>query len=47
LSAGQLTLWEPRQKVDLTQYTEKHEFAFDDVYPEEVSLFQSSYGQLE
>ena len=37
LSAGQLTLWEPRQKVDLTQYTEKHEFAFDDVYPEEVS----------
>jgi kinesin family protein 2/24 len=37
LSAGQLTLWEPRQKVDLTQYTEKHEFAFDDVYPTEVS----------
>ena len=47
LSAGQLTLWEPRQKVDLTQYTEKHEFAFDDVYPEEVSLFQSSYGQFD
>ena len=36
LSAGQLTLWEPRQKVDLTQYTEKHEFLFDDVYPEDV-----------
>lgn len=36
LSAGQLTLWEPRQKVDLTQYTEKHEFLFDDVYPENV-----------
>jgi kinesin family protein 2/24 len=22
--------------VDLTRYTEKHEFAFDDVYPEDV-----------
>jgi kinesin family protein 2/24 len=29
-------VWEPRTKVDLTKYTEKHEFAFDDVYPEEI-----------
>ena len=33
-SAAALTVWEPKVKVDLTRYTEKHEFAFDDVFPE-------------
>jgi kinesin family protein 2/24 len=31
---GKVVVWEPRQKVDLTRYTERHEFAFDEVYPE-------------
>ena len=33
---SQLVVWEPRTKVDLTKYTERHEFAFDDVFPVEV-----------
>ena len=35
-TASRLTVWEPRTKVDLTRYTEAHEFAFDDAYPEDV-----------
>ena len=35
-TASKLTVWEPRTKVDLTRYTEAHEFAFDDAYPEDV-----------
>ncbi len=31
-----VTVWEPKTKVDLTQYTEEHLFSFDDVFPEEV-----------
>jgi kinesin family protein 2/24 len=32
-----VTVWEPKTKVDLTQYTEEHLFSFDDVFPEDVS----------
>lgn len=31
MEAGQLLVNEPRQKVDLTKYTERHKFIFDDV----------------
>eukprot|EP01012_Entosiphon_sulcatum_P011897 TRINITY_DN17395_c0_g2_i1.p1 TRINITY_DN17395_c0_g2~~TRINITY_DN17395_c0_g2_i1.p1 ORF type:complete len:712 (+),score=123.08 TRINITY_DN17395_c0_g2_i1:303-2138(+) len=33
-STQQLTILEPRQKVDLTKYTEKHTFMFDEVFDE-------------
>ena len=32
-----VTVWEPKTKVDLTQYTEEHLFSFDDVFPEDVN----------
>ena len=35
-SPSSVTVWEPRTKVDLTQYTEEHAFAFDDAFPPEV-----------
>jgi kinesin family protein 2/24 len=32
-----VTVWEPKTKVDLTQYTEEHAFNFDDVFDPEAS----------
>jgi len=35
--ASCVTVWEPKTKVDLTQYTEEHAFNFDDVFDPEAS----------
>ena len=36
-AASRVTVWEPKTKVDLTQYTEEHAFNFDDVFDPEAS----------
>lgn len=36
-TTSSLTVWEPKTKVDLTEYTETHTFTFDDVYSPDVS----------
>ena len=36
-TTSSLTVWEPKTKVDLTEYTETHKFVFDDVYDPDVS----------
>lgn len=41
---GPVAYWLPRQKVDLTRYTEMHEFIFDNVFHERATTEEVGSG---